>query len=129
MFPLEIWKLIFNELDFKSKLLFISSCKYFRKNIFIDNLYDIDYMYLKKLTDEILKYSIFSHAVCLDAGNNKKITDVSAMTSLKKLGAWGNSGIDQKGIEGLQLVELNVNSNEKITDVSMMTSLKKLDAR
>ena len=35
---------------------------------------------------------------------------------------------DQKGIEGLDLVELDVWNNSKITNVSFMKNLKKLDA-
>ena len=51
----------------------------------------------------------------LDAGKNDKITNVSFMTSLKKLDARDNCGIGQNGIIGLNLVELIVYGNNKIT--------------
>ena len=51
------------------------------------------------------------------------------MKNLKKLYANDNCGIDQKGIEGLDLIELNVNGNIKIRDISFMKNLKKLSAK
>ncbi len=51
------------------------------------------------------------------------------MVNLKKLNIWGSCGIDQQGIEGLNLIELNANYNGKIKDVSFMINLKILDAR
>lgn len=60
--------------------------------------------------------------------NNTKISDVS-FTSLQKLDASGYyCAIDQNGIRGLNLLELNANNNEKIIDVSYMTNLRKLSA-
>jgi len=50
------------------------------------------------------------------------------MTNLKKLIAvdeW--CGIDQEGIKGLDLVELDARNNLKITDVSFLMNLKILD--
>jgi len=41
------------------------------------------------------------------------------MTSLKKLFVRGSCGIDQKGIQGLNLVELDASNNGKITNVSI----------
>ena len=46
------------------------------------------------------------------------------MTSLKILNAWGDCGIGQNGIIGLNLVQLDIDDNNKITNVSFMTSLK-----
>jgi hypothetical protein len=40
------------------------------------------------------------------------------ISSLKILYAYGNSGIEQNGICGLNLVELYAGNNEKITNVS-----------
>ena len=128
MLPLDILKIIFNNLDFKSQMNMISSRNYFRSHLFITDLYNIERKYLDNLTTEILKYSIFSHVIELDANNNNKITNVSFMTSLKKLNARGNYGIGQNGIIGLNLVEFDADYNNKITNVSFMTSLKKLNA-
>ena len=124
MLPLDILKIIFNYLDLENQINMISSCNYFRNHLFITDLYNIEIKYLDNLTTEILKYSIFSHIVNLDAGYNNKITNVSFMTSLKKLNASGDCGIGQNGIIGLNLVDLVAGGNNKITDVSFMTSLK-----
>ena len=106
MLPLDILKIIFNNLDFKNQINMISSCNYFRNHLFITDLYNIERKYLDNLTTDILKYSIFSHVVNLDAGYNNKITNVSFMTSLKKLNASYDFGIDQNSIIGLNLVQL-----------------------
>ena len=51
------------------------------------------------------------------------------MKNLKRLKAWGHfCGIDQNGIKGLDLIELDITDNPKITDVSFMKNLKKLIA-
>ena len=50
------------------------------------------------------------------------------MTNLRKLNASGFCGINQEGIKGLNLIELNAEYNPKITDVSFMKKLRKLDA-
>ena len=125
---LDILKIIFNNLDFKSQINIISSCNYFRNHLYITDLYDIEKKYLDNLTTEILKYSIFSHVIELNVGNNNKITNVSFMTSLKKLNAWVNCEIGQKSIIGLNKFKLVASDNNKITNVSFMTSFKKLNA-
>ena len=125
---MDVLKIIFNYLEFKSQIAMISVCTYYRSNLTITNLYDIDEKYLKMLTTGILSYPIFKYVTDLNASNNKKITNVSFMKSLKKLSAYGfDCGITQNGIKGLKLVELNTNNNKKITNVSFMKSLKKLD--
>ena len=50
------------------------------------------------------------------------------MTNLKELDASWNSGIDQMGIQGLDLIKLNTWNNLKIRDVSWMFNLKELNA-
>jgi hypothetical protein len=50
------------------------------------------------------------------------------ISSLKILNAYNKCGIDQNGINGLSLVELDAGYNNKIIDVSMMKTLKKLNA-
>ena len=63
--PLDILRIIFNGLDFKSQMNMISSCNYFRNHLYITDLYSINRKYLDNLTTEILKYSIFSHVIKL----------------------------------------------------------------
>ena len=128
MLSLDIFKIIFNNLDFKSQMNMISSRNYFRNHLFITDLYNIERKYLDNLTTEILKYSIFSHVIELNVGNNNKITNVSFMTSLKKLNAWVNCEIGQKSIIGLNKFKLVAGYNNKITNVSFMASLKILNA-
>jgi len=50
------------------------------------------------------------------------------MKSLQILYAYGDCGIDQQGIEGLNLIGLYASNNSKITNVSHMKSLQILDA-
>ena len=50
------------------------------------------------------------------------------MKSLQILYAFGECGINQKGIEGLNLIKLNARNNSKITNVSHMKSLQILNA-
>src|SRR5438270_13500462 len=117
IYILDIWKIILNLLDFKSQINLISLNHIFRNELKITNLYDIEEKYLKLLTDDILKMQIFNQVNSLNANNNKKITNVSMIKSLKKLNASYNCGIDQNGIVGLDLVELNAGYNGKIKNV------------
>ena len=59
--------------------------------------------YLKLITNDILRFNIFSNVQLLNAKNNKKINNVSFMTNLKVLNAKGECGIDQNGIVDLKL--------------------------
>ena len=63
--PLDIFKIIFNNLDFKNQINMISSCNYFKNHLLIIDLYNIERKYLDNLTTEILKYSIFFHVIKL----------------------------------------------------------------
>ena len=111
--PLDIWKLVFDLLDFESKIKLILTCRYFRNNLYIVDLYNIEDKYLDKLTTTILKYYLFQNVSSLKANNNK-IKDISFMKNLKKLCAWDNCGINQNGIKELDLIELDIGCNEKI---------------
>ena len=64
--PLDIWKIIFNFLSFKSKIRLISTCKYFRQNLHVVDLYYIKKKYLHKLSTSVLKYSIFKNVLWLN---------------------------------------------------------------
>ena len=75
---LDIWKVIFEYLDFLSKIRFRQVNKYFYHNLDIEDFYHIECKYLSKLTDEILiNYKKIKY---LDAFNNHKIKDVSWMS-------------------------------------------------
>ena len=118
--PLEIWYQILNYLNLKSQINLILTHIYLRDNLWITDLYNIDEKLLIKLDDQILGHKMFSHVTRLNARDNKKITNVSLMTNLKILYACGNCGINQSGINGLNLVELCTSDNSKITDVKLL---------
>ena len=64
----------------------------------------------------------------MNLGKNRKVTEINHLRKLKKLDASWDSGIDDKGIQGLKLINLKVWGNKKITDVSEITSLRELNA-
>jgi len=121
-------QIIFNFCDFRSQLSLVTTCTYYRNNLHIIDLLNIDKKYLKKLTQEILRYSIFEKVIYLNASNNFKITNVSHMKSLQILHAEGDCGINQQEIKGLNLIKLDASYNSKITNVSHMESLQILHA-
>ena len=125
---LDIWKIIFNFLDFKSKIRLISTCRYSRQNLYITDLYNINKKYLYKLNTPILQYYIFRNVIWLNASFNNNITNISFMKNLKKLNLHGYNNINQDGIMGLDLIELYVDNHDKIKDVSFMKNLKILHA-
>ena len=51
-----IWHKIFEFSEFKSQINLRSCCKYFRNNMFIIDLYNIDELYLDKLNDSIIAH-------------------------------------------------------------------------
>ena len=51
------------------------------------------------------------------------------MTNLQKLNAREDCGIDQNGINNLNLIQLDARANKKINVVSFMTNLQKLNAK
>lgn len=61
----------------------------------------------------------------LDASFNPFITNVAFLKNLKKLSARGTCGIDQAGIAGLDLWEINIVNNNKIKDLGFMENLTK----
>ena len=79
---------------------------------------NIDDKYLRLLQNNILEQHKFQFVIKLDASSNSKITNVSSMKNLKELDAGGDScGINQEGIEGLDLVKLDAWNNSKITSL------------
>ena len=110
----DVWRFIIKKLDFITIIHLLSSCHYFYDNFYVIDLCNIDYKYLYRLSDEILQQHKFQNVQYLDASNNKKITDVSWMNKLQILDASDDCGIDQNGIDGLNLVELHALDNSKI---------------
>src|SRR6185312_10005428 len=103
--PIDIINLIFDLLDLKSQINFHSINKFCNSNLFIRDLYNINkYSYI--LTNKILSQRKFESVNKLYLYADKKVSDISFMKNLTKLNIGGNCGVDQKGIEGLNLVEL-----------------------
>ena len=83
-----------------------------------------------KVTQSILEklLALGFKFLLINAKDNSSITDVSQIKSLQTLDASGNCGINQAGINGLNLNTLYASRNSKITDVSFMTNLQYLYA-
>jgi hypothetical protein len=61
-------------------------------------------------------------------GDNSKITDLNHLQKLRKVGILVNCGVNQKGIECLQLVEeIDHRGNSKITNLGHLQKLKKVN--
>src|SRR5271169_6080493 len=123
IYPLDIWHVIFQHSDLLSQLRLISVCSAFNRSFFITDMYNILDIYKDRLTEQILKQKKFKRIISLHIMCN--INNISFLTNLKKL---NNYSINQEGINGLDLIELDADRNEKIKDVSFMTNLKKLHA-
>jgi hypothetical protein len=117
--------IIFGFLDFLSKIRLKSTSKYLNV-LKIYDLKNIEQKYLTLLNDNIL--STYYFVEYLNASNNKNITNVNHMSKLIELDASGKCGINDYGIEKLNLVKLNANNNLKITNVNHMNKLIELYA-
>ena len=95
----DIWETIFNLLELNSQLKLISVCKHFEDKFFIKKV-----VRNSRLSDDIIFQKKFSRIVDLDVSNNPKITNVSFMKNLKILNTGWNCGINQNGIQGLDLI-------------------------
>ena len=122
----DITQLIFDRLDFLSQVNLRLVSKKFATypitNLF-DNIIPNKYV----LTDKILKS--YRSITKLDAGSNKKITDVSHLTNLRILNACNlginECGIDNNGLRCLRnLIELDAGHNSKITNVNHLINLR-----
>ena len=120
-----IWYEIFLDLGFKNGLGLVFTCTTLKDNLVFPNFGDYDNWKIEKyLTQDIIEVDIFKNIISLPA--NEKINNVTFLKRLKILAARNNSGIDQTGIQSLDLIDLYIGSNNKITDVSFMKNLKKL---
>src|SRR5271170_6160902 len=128
IYPIDIWHVIFHHCDLLSQLKLIIVCSDFYHSFYITDLYNIPDIYENKLTKLVLQQRKFSRLVQLNIQGNKNINNISFLSNLKKLRVSYYCGIDQQGIQGLNLIEFDINQNEKIKDVSFMTSLKILHA-
>src|SRR3972149_12117703 len=84
---------------FDSLINLSSSCKYVYNNIYLINLYGVEYKYLRKLTDIILKQQKYNRVRYLYAFRNSKITTIGHMRQLRELRL--HRKINQDGIREL----------------------------
>jgi hypothetical protein len=122
----DITYIIFGFLDFLSKIKFRCVSKYMHK-LEIYDFNNIPLKYIQLLNDEILlNYPFIKY---LNASTNSKITNVNHMDKLIELNASGyRCGINNKGIQKVNLIKLNASDNPKITNVNHMNKLIELNA-
>lgn len=125
VFPLEIWQILLNKIDFLSQIRLTQVCEDFHQVLRIENFYEINAKYLKLLTDNILKN--YPYITRLDAGDNPNVKDVSHLIHLKVLNAYRWSGIGDSCLQNINLYVLYAGCNEKIKNISHMTELRILD--
>ena len=113
--PIELWQEIMEQSNTIEQIQLTMVCKYFQNNLQVTDLYNCPEKYLKILSDKELDR--YPYVKKLNACNNRKITKVNHMTNLRKLDARGECGIDDKGLEGLNLYKLNAHNNKKITKI------------
>jgi len=144
--PLEILQMIFEYLDFKNKIILKLVCNYFYRGLVIYDLYNIDNIYLARLTDEIIKS--YPYLKYLDASYNSKITGITVPSTLIKLNITNNQyfvnltnlteltelragfcfGLKNQSIEKcLKLEYLYLRSTPNVTSIRHLTKLKFLD--
>jgi hypothetical protein len=112
--------IILNILKLKDQINYLSTCRTFYYHLTIETLTELC------LKQNVINNRIFRNVLSLDASYNSNIKDVSFMKNLKFLDAHGSCGIDQKGIDGLDLIKLNIDNNDNIKNVSFMKNLKVL---
>jgi hypothetical protein len=113
---------ILNILRLKDQINYLSTCHIFYYNLTIEKLLR------SNLNQKNIRNHIFRNISSLDVYNNRDITNVSFLKQLKILNASFDCGIDQNGIDGLDLVNLDAELNKKIVNVSFMKHLKILNA-
>src|SRR5438067_393378 len=57
----DIWKIIFDLLDFKSQINLLSTCRFFYWTLKIIDLYNIDEIYIHKLTNQIIEQNKYKY--------------------------------------------------------------------
>ena len=124
--PIEIWQHILSFSTFKNQITLTRISKIFHEKLQIHEFYHIDPKYLKLLTNHIITH--YPQIRSLDVEDNPNITNINHLTQLTKLNASGFCGLDDHGINQLNIIELDVCDNPKIININHMTQLKKLNA-
>ena len=105
----------------------MATCRTFRNELDITDIYNIDEKYKKILTQSIIDRYI--NIKKLDALGNTKITNVNHLAKLEILYAFGQCGINDIGIMcSINLKSLNASDNSKITNVNNLVNLETLYA-
>ena len=117
---LDTLNIIFEFLDFISKIRFRQISKYFINNFYIHDFYGLDKIYLEKLTEKILiSYPKIKY---LDIMENKSIQNINFLSNLYRLAI---SDKFQNQFDNYNLRELNI-CNYIITNLKYFTKLDKL---
>lgn len=90
-------------------------------NLKIYDFYYIDYCYLTKLTDNVLK--AYKHIKKLNVACEEKITNINHLKNLEILYV-DNCDLCDEDIKGLDLIKLSVDYNPRITNLNNMTNLE-----
>jgi hypothetical protein len=123
--PLELWQLIFDHIDFLSKIRLRQVNSLFLYLPIVD-LHHIEYRYLGLLNDNILRQHPFTKK--LFAFDNPNITSVNHLVYLEELDASWECGINDDGLQITSLKKLDVNGNERVKNIQHMAGLKTLFA-
>lgn len=127
IFPSEIWRVISDKTPFLTRTRLTQVCRFFNKNLQIINLCNIEKKYIPLLTNDILKQ--YPDLIKLNLSNNRNVTDINHLTKLNFLDASGELCVlADKGIEKLNLQEIDVTNNLHITKLNHMNKLKVLTA-
>lgn len=128
IFPLEIWKLIFDELKCNEQIRLRSTCKYFYDNLQITVLDVIsctsnkENIYYHYFDSEML--SKFQHLIKLSVFSHKGKLDISNLTKLQTLDIQYCDDIEK--INLTNLTELDITGNRQINKLKHLTKLNKL---
>lgn len=129
---IDIWRLIMEYIEFIDKIRIIRINTETYSNLKIYDLYDISYLYLSKLTDNILKQNIYRDVAKLNLYYTSNVTDINHLKQIDVLDISINpyieSGINNNGIRDLNPKYLNIDNNINITNINHMSNLIELEA-
>lgn len=122
----DILSQIFDLIDLRAQIRFMSTNRAIYEQFFITDLYDIDDVYRLKLTDDILRQYKFRNVSRLNAFDLEAVSNVKYLCKLNVLNAAGRCNITLDGITDLNLQSLKLMCNRVIIDVSSIVDLKLL---
>ena len=124
--PLDVWNEIFNKLDLISQLNLNSTCKYFRRNLNVLDLENVDSKIKRCISNEVLlkmrNLRLLDLSFCL-----KSFFSLNHLSKLEFLALAPNS-VEDKEISALvNLTYLEIPSNYNVKTLTHLTKLKSLN--